>query len=523
MTEEVKRFAQLFRGNTRSFGQFFPKENDHRKGRMETVKGTEPAEDHFVEHLAGRVGIGVVPVMDDSMCYFGAIDIDAHGDLPDIDLVELEQKVREHDLPLSVCRSKSGGAHLYLFGAEPLKAALVRQALSKWAEILGHGGCEIFPKQSSLAVDEDGTRQLGNWINLGLFDASNPKQLRYPVEGGKRVPLAYFLDLAESRKVTGAILVERSDTDHGGAPPCIQKMISNGVASGQRNDALYNLVVYLKQANPETWKDRAFDLNAKIFEEPLPHAEAKKTITSAGRRDYRYKCKEEPCRSLCNSQVCVTRKFGISQDEKHQLLLGKPPKFDSLRKITTDPVKWLLAVDEKDVILSTIELMDYRKVREAVADKLTRLIAPMKNETWQAILHPLMEEAKIIEAPDEASTSGIIRAKLSNYIAKTDLDSPGTDTKDREILLSGSPVVQFREDGDSKGRVVYFRGQDFVDFLKKNRSEELKGSSLWIALRDSGVGHCKLRVANSSIQVWYVWLTDDNILDLDDVEIPSEF
>jgi len=122
-------------------------------------------------------------------------------------LVALEKKVRENDLPLSVCRTNSGGAHLYLFGAEPLKAPLVRTALSKWAELLGHGGCEIFPKQGQLVLEEDGSRSRGTWLNLCYFNVENTK--RYSVEGGKQIPLDYFVDLAESRKITGGALVKK--------------------------------------------------------------------------------------------------------------------------------------------------------------------------------------------------------------------------------------------------------------------------------------------------------------------------
>jgi len=507
----------LFRGNERSYGRYY------RQGKMETIKDQVPTINDFEMHLDGELGIGIVPVMDDGMCYFGAIDVDAHGDLPDIDLLALEKRVRENDLPLSVCRSKSGGAHLYLFGAEPLRASLVRTALSKWAEILGHGGCEIFPKQSKLLTNDDGTQALGNWINLCYFDANNTDQLRYSFEGGKQVPLNYFVDLAESRKITGPVLVERSDTDHGGAPPCIQKIISQGVPMDQRNQALFNLGVYLKQAYPETWKDKAFDLNAK-FEVPLDHAGSKKTIASVGRRDYRYKCKEEPCKSLCNSRVCVTRKFGITQEENNELTLGKPPVFKNLRKITTDPVRWLLEVDELDITLSTIELLDFRKVRDAIADRLTKLVAAMKNAQWQVILYPLMEKATVIEAPETASTSGIIKAKLNTFIQKADFNSDGHDIKERQALLHGAPVVQYRKEDNINDRVVYFQGEAFDEYLRKSRCADIKGAALWMILSNAGVRHTKLYITNSkSINIWYVLITPENNIEYSKVEIPNEF
>jgi hypothetical protein len=511
MKEKIERFSGLFVGNPRSYGVFNPK-----TGKMHTERSAIGFE-QYEKHLSGEEGVGVVPVLDDGNCWFGAIDIDAHGDSPDIDLLELEKAVKQNDLPLTICRSKSGGAHLYLFMTDPTPAKVVRQALAKWAGLVGYPGVEIFPKQDNLP-ESGGERQLGNWLNLCCFDADSPNELRYCFEGGQKVPFAYFLSLAESRRVKPAILIEKTDGEHGEAPPCIQRMLVDGVGRGHRNEALYNLVIYFKKAFPETWKDRAFDANARIFEKPLVHSEAKRTITSASRREYRYKCKEEPCRSLCNSSLCVKRKFGITPEEKGELELGKPPEFGKLEKYTTEPVRWVLYVDDTPVTLATHELMDYKAVRRAVADNLTKIIAPMKNDKWEATLCSLMEKAIILEAPEEASAYGFIRERLFEFFGRADLSSGGEDITERRALLLGSPVVQ-KVDGK---RVVYFRGSDFIDFLKKNRSEELKGSNLWMALRKVGVEHAKLRVESSVISVWFAPLNDGDVIDLEPVRVEPE-
>lgn len=513
----AERLARLFSGNTRSHGRFEPRKSAKSKDKLYTVHSAVPPE-AWLEHITGVKGVGSVPIMDDDQCWFGAIDVDAHGDdTPDIDVVALERMVREKDLPLMVCRSKSGGAHLYLFCSEPTPAKLVRATLAKWSEQLGYAGVEVFPKQDKLIV-VDNEKIYGNWINLCYFDAFNPDQKRYCVEGGQKINLDYFLELAESRRINPAVLVERAEGEHAEAPPCIQKMISGGVGKGHRNEALYNLVVYLRRAFPETWKDKAYDLNARVFEAPLAHAEATKTINSASRRDYRYKCKEEPCRSLCQSYLCVQRKFGITPEEKGELEMGTAPNFGPLVKYTTDPVRWELLVDGVPIHLGTGELMDYRHVRQSVADSLTRLIAPMKNDRWQVMLHKLMTEATVREAPEEASPAGLIRRKLQEFIAKGDLTSDGTNKADREALLMGSPVVQVR----GQGRVVYFRGDDFVAFLRKTRSEDLKGPNMWLALKKSGVEHCQLRVGSSNINAWYVPITEDAVIQIETPNMEPE-
>lgn len=516
--EDVARFANLFRGNTRSYGRFIP----GRKAPL-TEKSRISTEE-FDVHLNGGPkadGVGIVPVRDDKTCYFGAIDIDAHDAAPDIDLVDLEKNIREKDLPLTVCRSKSGGAHVYLFGAEPLNAKLVRTALAKWAALLGFPGVEIFPKQHELPTDEVGRQQLGNWINLCFHDAINESPLRYGVEGGQRITYLHFLDIAENRRITSAMLVEKAETDHGGAPPCIQKIISEGVKGGERNQALYGICVYLKQAFPETWRDKAIDLNARVFEDPLVYSEAKKTINSVSRRDYRYKCGEAPCQSRCNSDVCVTRKFGITGEEKNELHFGAPPEYGKLTRYNSSPVRWDIEIDGKSMSVSTDELSSYRKFVVSALENLAKVLPEMTQSKWRIMLNTMIDTLVEIEAPEEASAAGVIFSRLVLFLGKLDLSSDGKNKKHREQLLAGQPVVQRTK---NEGRCVFWRPVDFATYLKNNRSEELKGASLWTALSKKGVCHAYLRINRyHTCQVFYLPLKTNNKIHLVVPEVKSEF
>lgn len=507
----VDRFVRLFSGNDRSFGVF---NADTEEVFTEKARGPEPGD--YARHIAGECGLGIVPIMDDATCRFGVIDVDRHGDMPDTNLKELELRIREADLPLTICRSKSGGAHLYLFASEPIPAKLLRTTLSKWASQLGHAGSEIFPKQNDLP-GKGKNQQLGNWINLPYFKAAD--SVRWSHEGGKQIAFSHFLDIAESRRVSPAELVKKADGDHAEAPPCIQRMISEGVGHGQRNEALYNVVIYLKKMDPDGYTDRAHAINAKMFETPLSFSEAKKTIASAGRRDYKYRCGEEPCKKFCNSAVCVTRDYGITPSDKDELDVGADPaNFDRLEKLMTEPVRWILHIDGESLILSTIELMDYRAVRRAVAERLTRIVAPMKNNKWEGLLGKLMIEAAEVEAPEEASTYGFLRTKLYDFLGRADLKATGGDESHRQALLLGNPVVQLMHGQ----RRAFFRGQDFVDYLKKHRSEEMKGTNLWVAMKRIGVDHTRIRVNGTPTSVWFVPLGDDDIINLNSADMEPE-
>lgn len=495
--DPAARFLNLFAGNTRSSGRFDPA-----KERMFTEYAALTVED-VRAHLAGAMGVGSVPIQDDDTCTWAAIDIDNHDSDEDIPIGEVDDKIAFNKLPLIACRSKSGGVHVYLFLEKPQSAVKIRTFMTGWAMTVGYGGSEIFPKQGRLTTGKDNKKTLGNWLNLPYFDEK--KTLRYAYKDGKKLSLEEFLTTAEKMRVTERDLRSLSMVEHPDAPPCIQKMYANGVAQGHRNEALYNIVVYHKKANPNAVDAKAVEANQTVFTKPLPRAEMQRTITSAGRPDCAYRCNEEPIRSLCDRETCVTRKFGITAGDLERLTtVDALPVFTNLVKYMSEPIRWEFMIDGVRIgNVGTQQLLDWRSIREIVAERLTRVVPLIKPQEWERILHPLMQGARIVDTPDDASVGGVIREKLREFASKADLLNKGEDKDDRKALLRGLPVVQIME-GD---RAVVFRGQDFINYLKRTKSEELKGVNLWFAVKDAGVGHSRIRIPgpdNDNINVWYV-------------------
>ncbi len=69
-------------------------------------------------------------------------------DVYDLNQKEMQDKIQKLKLPLLHCRSKSGGAHLYLFLKEWEQAAVVREYLTEMSIMLGHSGVEIFQSRT---------------------------------------------------------------------------------------------------------------------------------------------------------------------------------------------------------------------------------------------------------------------------------------------------------------------------------------------------------------------------------------
>ncbi|AEP08625.1 phage/plasmid primase, P4 family [Micavibrio aeruginosavorus] len=142
-------------------------------------------------HLDGSTGIGLIPLLGDNTCAWAAIDIDLYVKF---DHAALERDIAKMGLPLTICRSKSGGAHLYMFFTRPYPADQVQTAMRQCAMLLGYSDAEIFPKQTHRKNPGD----VGNFINMPYFNAAQTD--RYAIENGQPVDLERFLALAEARR-----------------------------------------------------------------------------------------------------------------------------------------------------------------------------------------------------------------------------------------------------------------------------------------------------------------------------------
>ena len=81
-----------------------------------------------------------------------------------------------------VCRSKSGGAHAFLFTKEFVPATVMRVKLKLIASAMGFAGVEIFPKQDYIRVDRGDT---GSFLNLPYTISSQfltPKFFKFVIK-----------------------------------------------------------------------------------------------------------------------------------------------------------------------------------------------------------------------------------------------------------------------------------------------------------------------------------------------------
>ena len=407
------------------------------------------------KHLQGEgAALGIVPITETNDCKWGCIDIDQYN----FDHLSLVKNIRKFKFPLIVCRSKSGGAHVFLFTKEFISASLMQSTLKNISKILGYEGCEIFPKQTEILVERGDT---GNFLNLPYYNGT--KGLRYAIDdNGSSCSLEEFYKLYDiyscTKEQVQKIKIEEEKIEEVflSGPPCLNKLASTGFGEGSRNNALFNIAVYYKQANPDTWEDEIVKANMKYMNPPLSNNEVQQLIKSVSRKGYdKYRCKDAPINSVCQSGLCRTKKFGVGFGEEQMPILG------NLTKYTSNPPQWFLNVGEKRIELKTEQLYSPALFAIACLDQANLVIPIPKPKDWkQYYLKPLLnnglEEVEPLESLDPINQlTGLLQDWTTNR----------QSARTMEDIFNKLPYT------DDNKEFTYFRMDDFYAFLKKNNWE----------------------------------------------------
>lgn len=436
----------------------------------------------WMKHLAGSDHLGVVPIMDDTTVCWGAIDIDSYKDF---DLIKLADHVARLELPLIVCRTKSGGGHLYCFTSEQVSAELMRGKLMEWAIALGYSGSEVFPKQTRLA----GLTDVGNWINMPYQGGDDT--VRYAVAGNKRLNCMEFLDLAQlmaldkdSLKAANPNAVSQYHEEFLEAPPCLSSLAMRGFGEGSRNNALFNIAVYLQKRYGEDWESHIDSYNRKFMVPPLPSKEVQMVVAGIKKKKYFYKCNDQPIVSVCNKQICLTKAYGIGGGSSDPGVV-----FGALQKVMTEPPIWILSVDGANIELTTQELRDQSRLGSKCMEVLNKYPRPIKGTDFADMIRSKLESVEIIPAPEEATLSGQVMVWLEEYCTGR------AQARNKEELLLKKPWTD-------KG-MVYFSALAFKSFLSQQRIL-IDERDLWSIIRRNGGESVGMRIKGKVSRFWCV-------------------
>ena len=154
---------------------------------------------------------------------------------------------------------------------------------------LGLSKAEIFPKQISIKIERG---DFGSFLNLPYHNMKNTVRYAHDLDGNPLLELDDFFNHYEKVKLTlkelnqFEIIAKKEDDDFKGMPPCLVTLLGLKVFEGQRNDAMYNVGVYLKKRYPDesTWRNKMDGYNNKYFVPPMGSSELETTKDSVCRK-----------------------------------------------------------------------------------------------------------------------------------------------------------------------------------------------------------------------------------------------
>ena len=448
------RFKEIFQGMQSAYGQYVIGEqatNGNKQDGKAFIKRKQVTDDLWQDHLDGKdPALGIIPINEENKCKWGCIDVDKYN----LDHKKIIETIRKNNLPLILFRSKSGGAHIFLFCNTFISAALMQSKLKQIAELLGYMDCEIFPKQTEVLVERGDT---GNFLNLPYHN--HTKGLRYAFnDNGTAATLEEFFELydiyVQEEIGIDEIKVEKPKQEEvfKDGPPCLNKLANDGFGEGGRNNALFNIAMFYKQAEPDKWEDLVEDANINYMSPPLRSSEVQQLLKSIGKKGYdKYRCKQAPINSVCNSSLCRLKKFGVGFDEEEM------PPLNDLTKITSDPPQWFLNVDGKRLKFTTEQLHSAHMFSIACMSQASLIVPIPKSNDWRTLLKELMKSIQEIEPMESLSAVN----QLENLLYEFTVNRAQARTK--EDILNKTP---WTDEG-----YTYFKMDDFYNWSKKNNWE----------------------------------------------------
>jgi hypothetical protein len=484
MNPYTPTLATLFEGHKEAYGKFRFSEQLRADGKIKgtgtTVRGSV-SPDLWDSHLEGKDQLGIIPINADNMAKFGAIDIDDYH----LDRKDINDKIIKHNLPVVHFRSKSGGAHLFLFVTEFVPASLMQNRLKEIAAFMGYGTAEIFPKQTQILKERG---DIGQWINMPYFSEHSTDRHAWNPHEGIALTLPEFLIYVESQRITPEQLKNLDLTTHSeikDGPPCLQLLVRNGFGEGVRNNGLYNLGVYAQKAYPDGWKQKVEEFNTSYLKPPLPPKEVLTIIASLDKKDYNYSCKKQPICNHCNAALCRTRKYGIGDSNSAM------PVFGSLSKLESDPPIWFLDIEAGGRLeLTTEDIQNPLKFQKRCLDSLNIMPPLPKREAWQTIISELLTNVTVIPVPKEATPAGQLMHHVETFC------NMRKGNEEAECLIRG---LVWDNDGHHN-----FRMTDLVEYLERKRFYDYKSNKIASILRDNKAKHTTVRLKNTNINVYAI-------------------
>ena len=270
-------------------------------------------------------------------------------------------------------------------------------------------------------------------------------------------------------------------------PPCIEILQNIGIYEGGRDDAVFHYCCYAKKKFPtDQWQNEVFKFNTDYCKPPMGYDQVKQKIDQHEKKDYGYKCKDQPMMSHCDSSKCRVRKFGIGRDDMDMSI-------ENLTKLESDESVWHLDVDGHRITVTTDELMDQKLFRKKVLETKTTLPVEMTKRDYEARIRELLDTVEVVKMPYEVTKEGRFNAHLDDFIFNQAI------ADDMEDIMNH---CVYKEDNK-----VFFQLSSLERYLRKNQFKEFSTTQMGSIIRDRGGDSKRTRINSNTVKNLF-WIPD---------------
>jgi hypothetical protein len=206
----------------RAYGKFTitGKKGEKVDGIGKTIR--EPyTNDLWKQHLDGTNSLGVIPINEDNKCKWGCLDVDDYS----VDLEKISKDFAKKNL--IICRTKSGGGHIFIFTKKFVSAKSMIDKLKDIVKAFGFVKYDLRPQQTKLLDEKD----VGSWLNMPYFGGKETD--RYALYDGKVLSPEHFIQWIEKFAVDSLDDIDLSfikkinkiEEKLPGGPPCLHYLI----------------------------------------------------------------------------------------------------------------------------------------------------------------------------------------------------------------------------------------------------------------------------------------------------------
>jgi hypothetical protein len=218
----------------------------------------------------------------------------------------------------------------------------------------------------------------------------------------------------------------------------------------------------------------------------MGYDQVKQKIDQHEKKDYGYKCKDQPMMSHCDSSKCRVRKFGIGRDDMDMSI-------ENLTKLESDESVWHLDVDGHRITVTTDELMDQKLFRKKVLETKTTLPVEMTKRDYEARIRELLDTVEVVKMPYEVTKEGRFNAHLDDFIFNQAI------ADDMEDIMNH---CVYKEDNK-----VFFQLSSLERYLRKNQFKEFSTTQMGSIIRDRGGDSKRTRINSNTVKNLF-WIPD---------------